>query len=71
MPKIVDYEERKQEIAKIAKEVFLRKGYNKTKLSDIALKYGVARTTLYEYFKNKDDIFYYTMHQAIDDLKKN
>ncbi|EOC99927.1 TetR/AcrR family transcriptional regulator [Caldisalinibacter kiritimatiensis] len=71
MPKIVDYEERKREIAKVAKEVFLKKGYHKTKLSDISMECGIGRTTLYQYFKNKDDIFYFTMHQAIDELKKN
>lgn len=69
MPKIVDYEERKNEIINKAKEVFATKGYRKTNLEDISEKCGIGRTTLYQYFKNKDEIFYYTMEDVLEELK--
>ncbi|WP_066498472.1 TetR/AcrR family transcriptional regulator [Abyssisolibacter fermentans] len=61
MPKIVDYEKRKSYIAQEAVHVFIEKGFHKTKLLDIAKKCGMGRTTLYQYFKNKDDIFKYVV----------
>ena len=36
MPKIVNYDEKKHEIAENAINVFIKNGYHKTKLSDIA-----------------------------------
>lgn len=66
MPKIVDYEKRKSYIAQEAVHVFIEKGFHKTKLLDIAKKCGMGRTTLYQYFKNKDDIFKYVVDNERD-----
>ncbi|WP_425449391.1 TetR/AcrR family transcriptional regulator [Dethiothermospora halolimnae] len=69
MPKIVNYIERKEEIAKESIKVFIDKGYYETKLSDIANKCGIGRTTLYQYFKNKDEIFKYAINHTIDSMR--
>lgn len=57
MPKIVDFDKKKEEIMQESIKVFVQKGYYDTKLSDIADRCGMGRTTLYQYFKNKDEIF--------------
>ncbi len=57
MPKIVDFDKKKQEIMEESIDVFVQKGYYGTKLSDISDRCGMGRTTLYQYFKNKDEIF--------------
>lgn len=61
MPKIVNFEEKQQEIMLEAVKVFIKKGYYETNLSDIAAGCGMGRTTLYQYFKNKDEIFDYAI----------
>lgn len=69
MPKIVDYENKKQEIIEKAKEVFAKRGYYNTNLSHISRKCGMGRTTIYQYFKNKDEIFYYAVEAILVDLQ--
>ncbi|MGI6394591.1 MAG: TetR/AcrR family transcriptional regulator [bacterium] len=48
---------RKDQILFLASKVFAKKGYHATSISDICEKSGVARGTIYLYFKNKRDIF--------------
>jgi AcrR family transcriptional regulator len=69
LPKIVDYEEKKKEIIKKAKLVFEKKGYYNTNLSHISNKCGMGRTTIYQYFKNKDEIFYHTLESTLEEIK--
>jgi len=70
LPKIVDYEQRKQEIIESAREVFAKRGYYNTNLSDISKSCGMGRTTIYQYFKNKDEIFYYTVGDTLTDIQE-
>lgn len=58
LPKIIDHEKKKKDILGKALTVFVEKGYYNTTLSDIADRCGMGRTTLYQYFKNKDEIFH-------------
>src|SRR5262245_43002310 len=62
-PKDVDTEEGRirheakyQRILDAALEVFARKGFHESKISEIARAAGVADGTIYLYFKNKDDL---------------
>ncbi len=64
MPKIIDYEEKRLEIASDAIEIFAKKGYYQTNLKDIAKATGMGRTSLYKYFRNKDEIYYYIVKRA-------
>ncbi|MBV1756348.1 MAG: TetR/AcrR family transcriptional regulator [Dethiosulfatibacter sp.] len=61
MPKIVDYEERKFHIAGQAMTVFSEKGYFNTSLEDLSVSCNMGRTTLYKYFRNKDEIYFYIL----------
>lgn len=66
MPKIVDVDEKMRMISENALEVFNRKGYYNTNMDDIAKACNIGRTTLYDYFKNKEAIFLYTMESFFD-----
>ena len=57
MPKIIDKEVKKLEIANAAITVFAKKGFANTKMADIAKAANIGKGTIYEYFKNKDEIF--------------
>ena len=46
-----------QDILNSARSLFKDKGFHNTKMEDIATAAGVGKGTLYEYFKNKQDIF--------------
>jgi len=69
LPKIVDHEERKRDIMEMALTIFIEEGYTNTKLANIADKCCIARTTLYQYFSNKDDIFKYAIKTFTDSLQ--
>jgi AcrR family transcriptional regulator len=56
-PKIVDKEEKKQEILKAAMRVFAQNGVVQTKMTDIAEAARIGKGTIYEYFRSKEDIF--------------
>ena len=61
MPKKIDHEERKVIILKKALEIFARDGYRDSNLSSIAEECGLSRPTLYQYFKDKKEIYYYAV----------
>jgi len=50
-------ESQRTKILRAAKEVFPRKGYAETNLSDIAQQAGVSSSALYRYFDSKRDLF--------------
>jgi TetR/AcrR family fatty acid metabolism transcriptional regulator len=50
-------EERKAQIIRAAEECFMKKGFHKTTIDDIARKANLAKGTIYLYFKDKEDIF--------------
>lgn len=55
-PKLVDKEEKKKVIALASIEVFSEKGFDRTRMEDVAKVAGVGKGTIYEYFKTKDDL---------------
>lgn len=51
-----DSSDRRSRILAGAREAFLRFGYKRTSLADIASGAGVSRTAVYHYFTNKDEV---------------
>lgn len=49
--------QKKQEILNSARILFKERGFHNTRMDDIAIAAGVGKGTLYEYFKNKQEIF--------------
>ena len=68
-PKIVDKEEKKQEILKAAVRIFAQNGVVKTKMADIAEAAGIGKGTIYEYFRSKEDIFAETYGHLFKDTE--
>ena len=66
MPKIVDHEQKREEIMQAAIRVFNEKGYDKTRISDISNEANVSRTTVYQYFKDKEHLFESTVDYVIN-----
>ena len=51
-----EQERRRKEIFDASVHLFLDKGFNETSMGEIAEAAGVGTSTLYDYFKSKDDI---------------
>ena len=49
---------RRQQILQAAIEIFGRSNFDDTSISEIARRAGVAEGTIYQYFKNKQDLFF-------------
>ncbi len=56
MPLVVNKQEKASQIAESAMKVFMKQGFHQTKMADIAVAANVGKGTLYEYFRNKNDI---------------
>lgn len=50
-------DEVREQLVQAARQVFVRYGYKKTALDDIAREARKGKSTIYYYFKSKDDIF--------------
>src|SRR6185369_9482851 len=51
-------EELKGKILEAAKDLFMQRGFEETSIRNIAERIEYSPTTIYLYFKDKDDIFY-------------
>lgn len=56
---------RPAELAEAALELFLERGFDATRLEDVAARAGVAKGTVYLYFASKDALFDGVIRQAI------
>lgn len=55
---IVDKVQKRKDIALSCKEIFFQNGINDLTISQIAKTAGIGKGTIYEYFKNKEDIVF-------------
>lgn len=55
--RVVNRSEKKTSIIQAAITSFAQNGYEKTSISDIASKAGIATGGIYNYFKNKEELF--------------
>jgi AcrR family transcriptional regulator len=70
----VEHEKRRKEILEKALMVFMEDGFADATFQRIADRCGITRTILYLYFKNKKEIFKYSIKQLLtsveEDIKK-
>lgn len=59
--------EAKERIINAATQLFSQKGYDATRVSDIASTANVNKALIYYYFKSKEDILDYMVHSLLDD----
>lgn len=70
-PKIVDKEKKRLHIRDSAMKVFAGKGFNRTKMTDIARTAGIGKGTIYEYFNSKEEIYSEIFTFFFDQLDKD
>jgi AcrR family transcriptional regulator len=68
---LVEHDKRRQEILKKALEVFVDQGFENATFQKIAGRCGITRTTLYIYFKNKKEIFNYSIKELLHTLEQD
>jgi len=67
--KVSDREHRKQAILQAARQVFASKGFEPATLEAVAREAGLAKGTLYLYFKDKEDLYFHTVLQTLESLQ--
>lgn len=60
-------EDRRAEIVKTARELFLKQDYSKTTMLDIMKILGIAKGTIYHYFKSKEDLLDAVINDIVDE----
>jgi AcrR family transcriptional regulator len=66
---VVEHEKRRREILEKALDVFMDEGFEDATFQKIADRCGITRTTLYIYFKNKKEIFNYSIKQLLTNVE--
>ncbi|GHV29551.1 fatty acid metabolism regulator protein [Spirochaetia bacterium] len=65
----VEHDKRRQDILKRALDVFIDEGFENATFQKIADRCGITRTTLYIYFKNKREIFNYSIKEFLQTVE--
>ena len=68
---VVEHDKRRREILEKALDVFMDEGFEDVTFQKIADRCGITRTTLYIYFKNKREIFNYSIKQLLQQLEND
>jgi AcrR family transcriptional regulator len=68
MPKIIDYDARRREIAAKAVPLLVRDGIQEANLGKIAVSCGMGRTTLYQYFRNVGELIEFALAETFERL---
>jgi AcrR family transcriptional regulator len=68
---VVEHEKRRREILEKALDVFVDEGFEDVTFQKIADRCGITRTTLYIYFKNKREIFNFSIKQFLQVLEND
>ncbi|MCR4822155.1 MAG: TetR/AcrR family transcriptional regulator [Treponema sp.] len=66
---VVEHDKRKHEILEKSLELFTKEGYDDVTFQKIADACGITRTTLYIYFKNKREIFTWSIKQLTGEME--
>jgi AcrR family transcriptional regulator len=66
---VVAHEKRRREILEKALDVFMEEGFEAVTFQKIADRCDITRTTLYIYFKNKREIFNYSIKQLLSEVE--
>ena len=69
MSTVVKHEKRREEILTKALDVFVEEGFEDTTFQKIADRCDITRTTLYIYFKNKKEIFNYSIKLLLEKVE--
>ncbi len=59
-------DEKRERILRTATQLFAERGFNRSEMDEIARRSGVAKGSLYNYFRSKDDLFLHICRDAIE-----
>ncbi len=65
-----DFNSMKSRLLHVAKELFAKYGYKKTTLDEIAQGAGKGKSSLYYYFKSKDEVFAAVVEHELNTLEE-
>lgn len=68
---VVEHDKRKKEILDKALDVFVEEGYEDVTFQKLADRCGITRTTLYIYFRNKQEIFLWSIKQLTQGIEES
>ena len=68
---VIEHDKRRRAILEKALDVFIDEGYEDTTFQKISDRCKITRTTLYIYFKNKREIFDFSIKQFLQILEDN
>jgi len=68
---VVEHDKRRYEILEKALDVFIDEGFGDATFQKIADRCSITRTTLYIYFKNKREIFNFSIKQLLGTLEND
>lgn len=66
----VDHVQRRNQILESSFELFAEEGFGGVTFQKIANRCGIARTLIYRYFKDKEEIFLFAVKQGTDNISK-
>jgi AcrR family transcriptional regulator len=70
-PKVIDKSEKRRLIAQAAARVFGEKGFENTRMEDVARAAFVGKGTLYEYFRDKDELLQGSFAVFVGDIERD
>ncbi len=67
---VKDPEVRKTEIIKSARRFFQTRDYDKTTMQDVMVELGIAKGTIYYYFKSKEELLEAVINDMVDEVRQ-
>jgi AcrR family transcriptional regulator len=61
---------READILQAARQVFARKGYGETRIQDVAEASGIAKGTVYLYFRSKEELYWALVRRDFEELQR-
>jgi len=71
MPRIVDRDKKRSEIAQKAIEVLAKRGFQATTIQEIANASGLGKGTVYHYFKTKEEILSVVSEEIFHEMERS
>lgn len=71
MARFVEHDERREGIIEHALDIFIDVGFERATFQKIADRARVTRTTLYQYFKDKKELFHYSIKHFLNSLAED
>ncbi|MCL1812856.1 MAG: TetR/AcrR family transcriptional regulator [Treponema sp.] len=68
---VVEHDKRRRQILRKALDVFMEEGYEDATYQKIADRCKITRTTLYLYFRNKQEIFNFSIKQFMAEVEQD